>query len=257
MLDYKRRTLTLAEPRAVRPAGIRVPFRLNRKTGLISVDISIKGQLYSVTIDNGSAYTWLRKDIVQGWLKVEPQWEKGSSAVGLSNMRMEDDGIEASGILVRIPEMRLGSLRLHQIGALAIGPSRTGWNFMEWYSRKNAVPVIGWLGGNVLQAFRITIDYQNRVSYWMQQLEGTPHDLDQVGLSLVSKGGKYFVSAIATQNGKATVDGVQVGDQLLEIDGLNTKGTTSSEILSALHGMPGELRSLRLERNGQQFAVTA
>jgi hypothetical protein len=257
VLDYAHRTLTLAQPGTLKPIGAPVPFRINEKTGLIAVDVSINGRAYPVTIDNGSAYTWLRKTVVQEWLDVHPNWQRGIGAVGASNMRMADDGIEATGTLVRIPQIKLGSSLLQQIGVLAIGPSSTNWDFIDWYSEKTPGSVIGWLGGNVLQGFRITIDYPNHMSYWLRQAELDPHDLDQVGLTLKSKGGEYFVAAIATQNGKSTLEGVQVGDKLLQIGALHTVNATWSAIFSAMHGKPGEIRTLLLERDTKQFTVQA
>jgi hypothetical protein len=257
VIDYAQRTLTLAEPGTLAPTGVPVPLRLNEKTGLIAIDVSINSRPYPVAVDCGSAYTWLRKTIVQEWLEVHPDWQRGTGAVGAANMRMADDGIEAAGILVRVPEITLGSLSLQQVGALAIGPSSTNWDFMDWYSEKNPGPVIGWLGGNVLQGFRITIDYPNHKIYWLQQKKLDPHDLDQVGLTLTSKNGEYFVAAIATQNGKATVEGVKVGDKLLQIGALRTSTATWDSIFSAMHGKPGEFRTLLLERDTKQFTVQA
>lgn len=257
VIDYAQRTLTLAEPGTLRPRGLAVPFQMNEKTGLISVDTTISGKTYRMTIDNGSAYTWLRKTTAQEWLQAHPEWQRGTGAVGPSNMRMADDGIEAAGILLRIPEVQLGPLRLREVGALAIGPSDKNWDFIDWYSTKNLAPVIGWLGGNVLRNFRITVDYAKHVSYWLRQSESDPHDLDQVGLTLESKHGQYFVAGVATQNGKTTVEGVEVGDQLLQIDGLRTNAVTWAAIYDAMHGRPGEVRNLVVERNGRQIRVPA
>ena len=257
VIDYARRTLTLAEPGTLGPEGLSVPFQMNEKTGLIAVGMTISGKTYRVTIDNGSAYTWLRKATAQGWLTAHPDWERGTGAVGPSNMRMADDGIEAAGILLRIPEAQLGGLRLREVGALAIGPSNKNWDFIDWYSQKNAVPVIGWLGGNVLRNFRITIDYPKHVSYWLRQRESDPHDLEQVGLTLESKHGQYFVAGVAIQNGKTTVEGIEVGDQLLQIDALRMNAVNRAAIYDAMHGKPGEVRNLLLERNGKRFRVPA
>jgi len=257
IIDYRQHTLTVAGPRSVKPQGFPVPIRINEKTGLIAVDATINGKIYPLTIDCGSGYTWLRKATVQEWLATHPDWRRGVGAVGVSNMRMADDGIEATGTIVRIPGIRLGTLELKNVGVLAIGPSRENWDLIEWYSEKNAMPVIGWLGGNVLRGFRITIDYPNRMSYWLAQSALDSHDLDQVGLTLESRSGEYFVAAIATKDGKATVEGVQAGDKLLKIDSLPTKGVTRSEILFALHGDPGDVRTLLLERNSRQFTVKA
>jgi hypothetical protein len=257
VIDYAHRTLTLAQPETLKPTGVPVPFRINEKTGLIAVDASIDGRAYPVTIDNGSAYTWLRKTTVREWVDAHPDWQRGIGAVGASNMRMADDGIEATGVLVRIPEIKLGSLAVQQIGALAIGRSSTNWDFIDWYSEKNPGSVIGWLGGNVLKGFRITIDYPKHMTYWLRQTELDPHDLDQIGLTLQSKSGEYLVAAIATQNGKSTVEGVQAGDKLLQIGGLQTGTATWGAIFSAMHGKPGEVRILLFERDSKQFTVQA
>jgi hypothetical protein len=257
VIDYAKRTLTLAEQGTLKSQGVAVPCRVDEKTGLAAVDASIDGYTYPITIDAGSAYTWLDKRTVQRFLAKHPDWQRGVGAVGTANMRMDDDGIEPAGILVRIPGMNIGIVELRQVGALAIGPNKSNWDFIEWYSKKNAVPVIGWLGGNVLRQFRLTIDYPNRMTYWQREADSDPNDLDQVGLTLMHKNGEYFVAAVVTQNGKATVEGVRVGDKLLQIDTLKTSGATSSTVLSALHGKPGETRVLVVERDGRELTVQA
>jgi hypothetical protein len=132
---------------------------------------------------------------------------------------------------------------VQQIGALAIGASNTNWDFIDWYSEKSPVSVIGWIGGNILRGFRITIDDPNHTSYWLPETELDGHDLDQVGLTLEANGGEYFVTAIATKNWKRTVEAVQVGDKLLQIGPLRTATATWGEISFAMHGRPGELRT--------------
>jgi hypothetical protein len=255
VIDYARSSLTLAQPGTLKPEGVPVAMRVNEKTGLIAVEVSVDGQTYPMTMDCGSAYTWLRKTTAQSWLSAHAEWERGIGAVGPSNMRMADDGIEATGTLLRIPEIQLGGLQVRQIGALAIGPSKTNWDFLDWYSEKNPERVIGWLGGNVLRAFRITIDYPDRKSYWLREAEVDSHDLEQIGLTLKSQQGGYFVTAIVRQRGRPTVEGVEVGDRLLQVDGLQTKTATWGAIFAAMHGKPGELRTLVLERDGRQFTV--
>jgi hypothetical protein len=257
VIDYARHELTLADSGALKPEGEPVACRVDEKTGLAVVDASIDGHSYPITIDAGSAYTWLGKAEVQQWLAQHPDWQRGVGAVGTANMRMDDDGIEAAGILIRIPEIKIGLVVLQNVGALAIGPSKSNWDFIDWYSKKNAAPVIGWLGGNVLRDFRITIDYPNRMIYWQRERKHDPHEIDQIGLTLIHKEGEYFVAAVATQNGKPTVEDVQAGDKLVEIDALHTKGATSSTVLSALHGKPGETRILVLERDGKRLTVQA
>src|SRR5262249_36639460 len=156
------------------------------------------------------------------------------------------------------PRISLGSVVLSNAGALAAGPGTVeGLDLFDWYSQKNSGPVIGWIGGNVLKAFQITVDYSNRVMYWLKQRDLETHDLDQVGLTLQSKGGAFVVAAIATRNGKPTVESVMPGDTLVRVAGLETATATWGALFAALHGRPGELRTLTIDRDGQRLVVRA
>ena len=258
--DYQKRTLTFTQSRTVKPQGVAVPFHINQQTGLIAVDALIDGKTYPITIDNGSAYTWLRQSTAKNWLVSHPEWMRGVGAVGASNMMMSGDATETSGIMLRIPEISLGSLILKDVGALAAGPGRIlpeNLDLFDWYSQKNATPVIGWIGGNILKQFRLTIDYPNRMMYWLKQSDPDSRDLDQVGLTLRSEHREYFVAAVAKKDGRPTVEGVSPGDRLIRIGDLETQNATWGAIYNALHGNPGETRMLVLERNGNRFTVAA
>lgn len=255
--DYSARTMTLAQPATLALQGTAVPFLLSPKSGLIAVEATIDGKIYPITVDNGSAYSWIREATAQQWLPQHPDWQRGIGAVGPSNMRMADDGIETAGVLVRIPVMEIGPLSVQSVGALAISPDNHGHDFMDWYSKKNAVPVIGWLGGNVLRHFKITIDYPNKISYWEPQSALDPHDFDYVGLTLLSKHGEYFVGGIAVRDGLPTVTGAQVGDKLLQIGTLQTRGASWEAIFAAMHGKAGDVRALIFERGGSQIQIQA
>jgi C-terminal processing protease CtpA/Prc len=74
---------------------------------------------------------------------------------------------------------------------------------------------------------------------------------------LKAQAGEYIVEAVATKNGKATVDGVLPGDKLIRVDGLETKRATWGMIYDALHGKPGEIRVLVLGRDANQVTVNA
>jgi len=258
--DYQKRTLTFTQSRTVKPQGVAVPFHINQQTGLIAVDALIDGKTYPITIDNGSAYTWLRQSTANNWLVSHPEWVRGVGAVGASNMMMSGDATETSGIMLRIPEISLGSLILKDVGALAAGPGGIlpdNLGLFDWYSQKNATPVIGWIGGNILKQFRLTIDYPNRMMYWLKQSDPDSRDLDQVGLTLRSEHREYFVAAVAKKNGRPTVEGVSPGDRLVRIGDLETQNATWGAIYNAMHGNPGETRMLVLERNGNRFTVAS
>ncbi len=266
VFDYAAQSLTIARPETIKPRGIAVPCRVNDKTGLISVEAAIAGHSYAVAIDSGSAYTWFREDIAQQWVKAHPEWKRGRGAVGEANMQTQSGGAEANATVLRIREIRLGALRLEQIGALGIAPqappfppvpgeSAVQGNFFDWYSKKAPEPVIGWLGGNVLKGFRVTIDFPKHMTYWERESELDPHDLDQVGVTLETRDGVegYFIARVAEVNGTPTVQGVRAGDKLIQVDGLGLDGATRGAIFSALHGRPGMVRVLIVERDGKRL----
>lgn len=260
VLDYAHKSLTLADPGSIAPRGVPVPFRLDTATGLIAVDATIDGETYPVTIDNGSAYTWFRQDAVRRWLQRHPGWERGVGAVGTANMMLRGEQPEREGVLIRIPDIAIGSVRLPTVGALGVAGSRgadTTESLMDWYSKKNAVPVLGWIGGNVLKEFRLSVDYRTRMMYWLRQSDADTTDLHQVGLTLRAGNGAVYIAAVATKNGTPTVDRVMAGDKLISVDGHELGSGTIGQIFATMHGLPGERRELVLERNGERFTVSA
>jgi hypothetical protein len=260
VIDYAQQTLTLGAPGSIVPCGTGTPIRVDTVTGLSVVDATINGTTYPVTIDNGSAYTWFRQDVVRQWLRAHPRWERGVGAVGAANMMLRGEEPERNGILVRVPDMRIGGLALAQVGALGVAGGRgadSSLALMDWYSTKNVVPVLGWIGGNVLVQFRLTIDYPHRTMYWLREADPDTTDLHQIGLTLRTRAGGVYVAAVATKNGRPTVQGVEPGDQLISAGGHVLTSGTLGQIFASMHGEPGATRELVLERNGARYTVVA
>jgi hypothetical protein len=270
VFDYARRTLTLALPDTLKAKGDAVACRVNDKTGLISVEAVVAGEKYPLAVDSGSAYSWIRASVAEQWVKKHPDWKRGTGAVGESNMQSRTGRAQAKATILRVPEIELDSLHLKQIGVLGIAPeappfppapgeSKVQGDFFDWYSRKAPEPVIGWLGANVLKGFRVMIDFPRHTTYWEPQSDLDPHDLDQVGVTLethaTEKG--YFIAGVSEINGKPTVDGIWIGDKLVQVDDLPLADATRGAIFTALHGKPGTVRMLILEKDGKQLTVPA
>ena len=268
-LDYARRTMTLARPGSQRIGGLAVPCTINPRTGLVTVDAMVGGRAYPVVIDAGSGYSWMRGDVVAQWLTSHPEWRRAEGAVGQSNANMVDYAFEKAGVVARVPEMSLGPVRLKNVGVLGtgaiLGPfldGVVGDLFWDNWQKGASGPVVGWLGGNVLKNFKLAIDYPGHTTYWRQQAVPDAHDLDQVGLTLVRRQDRYFIGGIVRNAGPGVVDdrtvrGVDVGDELVAVDGLAVKGAAKDAVLSALHGKPGERRALIVEHGGVRQEVDA
>ncbi|GEM_PF-4196816 len=58
--------------------------------------------------------------------------------------------------------------------------------------------------------------------------------------------GSYSVAGVVERDGKPLVAGVQAGDRLLAVDGLEVMGAAMGRVIKALRGRPGESRRLLL-----------
>jgi C-terminal processing protease CtpA/Prc len=123
---------------------------------------------------------------------------------------------------------------------------------------KSARPVAGFLGPNAFIDFRVEIDYANEAVYFER---GTPpggFDMDLVGLALRPlEDGGYEVLGVAVKDGKPLVEGVEPGDLLFSVGDLSVNGATMGAVVDALRGVPGEIRTLALEREGVRFTIEA
>jgi len=244
-LDYQRRTLTLARPETRKPEGIAVPFAINTKTGLIAPDAEVDGKRYPIVIDAGSGYSWIRGRVLAEWLAKHPDWRRADGAVGLSNYNMLDLPFEKDALLARVPELPIGAITLENVGLLGIGfvmgnigNSLIGEMFWNNWQQSAPSPVIGWLGGNALKPFKLTIDFPNRVSYWQRQTKADAHDLDQVAITLVRRSGSYFIGGFVrkanpAQSESVTLEGCEIGDELVAVEGLSAWGASIEQVLSA------------------------
>jgi len=110
----------------------------------------------------------------------------------------------------------------------------------------------------VLKAFRVEIDYPNRMTYWEAGQAADAGDFDIVGLTLRPEGdGSFTVAGVATKEGKPTVDVVQPGDTLIRVETLEAAGAKMGAVVDALRGKPGATRTLVIEREGKRLTVEA
>ncbi|HEX4295777.1 MAG TPA: PDZ domain-containing protein [Rhizomicrobium sp.] len=255
VFDYGAKTLTLAAPGTLTPQGVAVPIRVNPLTGFAMLDVDVDGKAYPTVIDNGGSYSAMRASATSEWTARHPAWLRSEGGVGESNLAM-DGGVDVGVPVVKAQPAALGPLKLDELGVVTPGMSGAmgfviGRTFRNYYSGKAGEEVNGWIGGNVMKSFRVTLDYPNRMSYWLQEVPLDTRDLDQVGITLVRWNGMTAIAGIAKKNGADAVAGAMPGDQIVSIDGRPTAAMTRGELLDALHGTPGEHRRLTLKRKGE------
>lgn len=263
-VDPRAEALTLARPGTPRPRGVPVPVRIDSASGIAVADARVGGQAVSLVLDVGAPYTWLRGSTVATWLARRPDWRRAEGAVGRANLAMADLGLEPAGTVIRLPHLDLPGLSFPDVGALGTGPVggrlgavALGEIFWDRWQAGIGEPVAGWLGNNVLDGVRLTLDYPAGQSFWERQRATGPGDLDGVGLTLVRRSAGYAVAAVATREGRPLVPGVEAGDRLVRIDGHPLDGLAPEAALAALSARPGERRVLELDRAGASVKVTA
>ena len=251
ILDYPARRLTVARPGALKPRGVPVPCRVNDKTGLFLVEAIADGEILALGVDNGSSYTWVSDTLTKAWSGRHPDRPYAVGAAGAANFFGFD--FESEGTLMRLPELRIGGVRAPGVGVL--GASQ---GLFEWYSKKSAGPVKGFIGANVLKGFRVEIDFPARTTYWEAGPAADSFDLDIVGLTLrPDADGGYTVAGVVVKDGRRAVEDVRPGDRLVRVDALDTAGAAMGAVVDAMRGTPGMTRTLVLEREGKPFVVKA
>jgi hypothetical protein len=251
VLDYPAQRLTVAAAGVRKPRGVAIPCRVNPGTGLFMIAATIDGETVWLGVDNGSAGTWVSRTLTTAWQKRHPNWRYASGAAGSANFF--GFPFESQGVRMRLSELGLGAMRARDVAVLGLDQS-----LFDWYSKKSAGPVLGFIGANVLKNFRVEIDFPGQMTWWEAGPRAVDHDLDIVGLTLHPEtGGGVTVAGVVTRDGKPLVEGVRPGDRLLRVGPLDISTAAMGAVVDALRGRPGETRELVVERDGARHTVEA
>jgi hypothetical protein len=258
VFDYPKREFTIAEPGSLKPQGERVPAAVNRQTGIVQVDAAIGSDSMSFALDIGASYSFVSAGVFDRLAQNHPDWPRTAGAVGCANMwGWWPD--EPNWPVMRVAEIDCQGVKLGEVGLIGL-PNffANGSSLGDWYSRKTARPVVGFLGPNALKAFRVEIDYADSAVYFEKGADFDSQDMDLVGLTIGQDAdGAYLVIGVTQKDGKPAVEGVMPGDKLLKVGAVEATGATMGKVVDALRGQPGETRTLLLDRAGQQITVDA
>ena len=250
VFDYPGRKLTVARPGALTPLGTAVPCRVNPETGLFMVEAVIDGEKVGLGVDTGSAGTWVSDMLTATWLARHAGWPRATGAAGSTNFF--GFPFETKGVLTLLPAPAIGSVLVAgEVATLGLDQG-----IFDWYSKKSAAPVAGFVGADLLARFRLEVDFPGQMTWWQPGPPRPDRDLDIVGLTLFAESdGSFTVAGVVERDGKPLAAGVQPGDRLLKVDDLEVTGAPMGEVIAALRGKPGDVRVLLLEREGKTITV--
>lgn len=245
VFDYPGRQLTVAQPDALVPHGQAVKTYIG-KSGMPVVTLEVDGAAHDFLLDTGGSYCMISAALLQNWGKAHIDWPRVRGAFGPANMLM--GSIEPKLEMTRVGTMQWGPFKLHGIGAV----SRPVGVYEKWMSRIAGRPVVGSVAGNLLQAFRVDIDYPKGQVYLKRAPSIDDQPIDMVGITLEPQAGGYVIAAKVPE-----LTQLRVGDRLLGVDGLKVTHASVAQTMAALQGKPGSSHELRIERGGKVLTVTA
>ncbi len=252
IFDYPGRKFTLAKANTVKSRGIRIPSPVNQQSGFPRIEAQIGGETYGFLLDTGASFTMISQELLEHWASKNPAWQKTTGAYGAANMGLGQ--MEAKALMLRIPELQLANFQLPGIAAI----SRPKGTFESYMSKMMTAPIKGAIGGNLLSAFRIEIDYANGVTYLEKKATPNKNDMDLAGLTLRPQSdGTYVIAGVSQQYNKEILEAIHSGDRLIKVDKLEVKDAPLVKVIDALRGKPNEKRALVFERDGKQFTVAA
>jgi carboxyl-terminal processing protease len=115
--------------------------------------------------------------------------------------------------------------------------------------------VDGLLGYSFLKHYRIGIDSRHRL-LWFDPARGDvadrPYEYSHLGIQLEDSSGAVRVIGVASDS-PAARSGVEVGDELLAIDGQSVAGVEVVTAARRLEGMPGTPVDLTLRRGRHEW----
>jgi hypothetical protein len=252
VFDYPARRLTLARPGVLKPSGTQVRCRVNPETGLFMIETMIDGERLALGVDNGSAGTWVSDTLTAAWLVRHRDWPYATGAASSTNFF--GFPFETRGTLMRLPAIAMGAAApVPDVAVLGLPQG-----LFDWYSKKSAGTIVGFLGAEFIARFRLEVDFPGQMTWWRQGPAPARRDLDIVGLTIRPESdGSLAVAGVVSRNGRPMVEGVEPNDKLLRVGGLDVTHVPMGTVIDALRGTPGATRTLLIERAGRRIAVQA
>lgn len=259
VLDYPKKELTIADPNSLSPRGTKSNAYIHPETGIVCLDASIDGDSLCFALDMGASYSFISEEILLKYSNNHHEWPCVTGTLGCANMWGWWPANEQNFPVVRVPQIKWGNEKFNNMGLVGVTKfSPNGPTLGEWYSRKTAKPVAGFIGPNALKNYRVEIDYKSNSVYFEKYGETEKNEMDVVGISIKQlPDSSYQVVGIVKVDGKPAVEGIEPDDIVVSIDHWNVKGETMGSVVDKLRGTPGNIKKIVVSREGVEKLVEA
>ncbi len=251
LVDFPGHKFSIGTPGTIHFQGSSSKALINAQNGLIEVPSSIEKKKYSLGLDLGACISFLSDELFEKLATAHPDWPHMTGAVGSANIWGAEE--ETNWKVMRVDRVQHGPLFLTDVAVVGLPTP-----IMDIVEKRAGMPTAGIIGSNVLQNYRVGLDYAKSTVYFdIGRLFNFP-DFDVIGVVLRPEDdGRYTILEIAQYEGKPSVNGVQEGDSLVAVNGIPVRGSTMGQVWSMLGGTPGQERQLTIERGGKTFTVAA
>lgn len=134
---------------------VRVPLELInlQNDGFhILVEVVVFGNPFNVVLDTGASKTVFDKNTVEKYIASADLLFSDKLSTGLGTTSMES-------FTIHLPELRIGKLKIKNFEAAVLDLS----SICEAYENLQLPPVIGVLGGDILQEYKAIINYSKLI----------------------------------------------------------------------------------------------
>lgn len=251
VFDYPAHTFTIANPVDLQPGGTAVKTYIGT-SGLPVVWVSVSGNP-GFLLDTGGQTSMISTARIDAWIQQHPHWRHLKGAYGPADMLLGNlpaaSGLTKTLHMLSVGSMQWGPFHLTDVNAV----SRPAGIYEKHMSQATGKPVIGSIAGDVLRNFRVTIDYPAGKVYLKRAAAKRQEHLDMVGIMLepASDGSYEVVKKLANQ------PHIQVGDQLLKVDGHSVTHAVFPDVVRWLGGQPGQQHTLTVKRGGKTMTIKA
>jgi hypothetical protein len=235
VLDAPAGQIVVGPPGSLERRGVVVPTQFDDH-GLIAVTIEVDGEPHDVVLDTALTCCLAVDGVLRGWQERHRDWPASASAVGPGNVT--GSPMEARIPMVRVPELQVGPFAVPQVAFAWRGAGDVAGD--------------GALGGNVLDLFRVDLDYSARSVRLEQGRPFAENDAELVGMVLAFAEDGWLVAA--TVSG---LEDVHPGDILVYVDDVEVADLALPGVLDLLRGSPGDRRHLVLHRDDEVVEVDA
>lgn len=250
-INYRRKVITLIEREGdgswSEPGFVPLPVEFYRNKLYLNTQIAVQRDSSTpvkLLLDTGAGLPLLLFTNTHALLQAPPNARPGNIGMGL--------GGYLDGFTGRVDRLGLGTFEQRNIVSQFQQIDTTG--NLDFLNKRN-----GLIGNVILSRFTVVLDYQNE-QIWLKPGKNyqREYDYDRSGLNLLASGrnlSRYTVQHIMP-NSPASEAGLQVGDELAQVNGIPCVLMSLPDVLKKLEGKPGKKVRLVVKRDGKRLKKT-